>query len=71
MKRIVQMQMEFTIEGLHWFNVFLDESILTTVPLMVKYDRLVTQNPKGYLPSRIIPETWERRAVVAGDDVEK
>ena len=45
--RIIQMQMEFTLEGLHWFKVHLDDSVLTRVPLRVKYDRVVTQNPKS------------------------
>ena len=41
--RIIQMQMEFTLEGLYWFNVYFDDTVLTRIPLRVKYDRVVTQ----------------------------
>jgi hypothetical protein len=41
--RVIQMQMEFTLEGLYWFNVHLDDAILTRIPLRVTYSRLVMQ----------------------------
>lgn len=31
----------FTMEGLYWFNVFLDDEQLTAIPLRVKYNRVV------------------------------
>jgi hypothetical protein len=31
----------FRIEGLYWFKVYLDETLLTAIPLRVKYDRAV------------------------------
>ncbi len=32
----------FTMEGLYWFNVYFDGSLLTKMPFRVKYQRLVT-----------------------------
>ena len=43
--RIIHMQFTFELEGLYWFNVYFDDSMLTRVPLRVKYDRVVTQKP--------------------------
>jgi len=40
---IINMVFTFTMEGLYWFNVYLDESLLTRIPLRVKYNRVVTQ----------------------------
>lgn len=40
---IINMMFTFTMEGLHWFNVYLDDSLLTRIPLRVKYNRVVTQ----------------------------
>lgn len=33
---------EFALEGLYWFNVYFDETLLTRMPFRVKYQRLVT-----------------------------
>lgn len=33
----------FTMEGLYWFNVYFDDSLITRIPLRVKYNRVVTQ----------------------------
>jgi hypothetical protein len=38
---IANMNFVFTLEGLYWFNVFLDDTKLTAIPLRVKYDRVV------------------------------
>ncbi|MBA7637977.1 hypothetical protein ES703_45626 [subsurface metagenome] len=40
---IVNMVFTFTMEGLYWFNIYLDDSPLTKIPLRVKYNRVVTQ----------------------------
>ena len=40
---IINMLFTFTMEGLYWFNVYLDESLLTRIPLKIKYNRVVTQ----------------------------
>lgn len=32
----------FTLEGLYWFEVFLEDTKLTSIPLRVKYNRVVT-----------------------------
>lgn len=32
----------FTQEGLHWFNVYLDDDKLTAIPFRVRYHRVVT-----------------------------
>ena len=40
---IVNMVFTFTMEGLYWFNVYLDDSLLTRIPLRIKYNRIVTQ----------------------------
>ncbi|MBA7691204.1 hypothetical protein ES703_99746 [subsurface metagenome] len=39
---IINMAFTFTMEGLHWFNVYLDDSLLTRIPLRIKYNRIVT-----------------------------
>jgi hypothetical protein len=31
----------FTLEGLHWFKVFLDDAFLTALPFRVKYNRVI------------------------------
>jgi len=41
--RIINMLFTFTMEGLYWFNVYLDDSLLTRIPLRIKYNRIVTQ----------------------------
>ena len=40
---IINMLFTFTVEGLYWFNVYLDDSLLTRIPLRIKYNRIVTQ----------------------------
>jgi hypothetical protein len=40
--RIINMLFTFTMEGLYWFNVYLDDSPLTRIPLRIKYNRIVT-----------------------------
>jgi len=42
---IINMVFTFTMEGLYWFNVYLDNSLLTRIPLRVKYNRIVSQEP--------------------------
>lgn len=39
---IINMLFTFTIEGLHWFNVYLDDALLTRIPLRIKYNRITT-----------------------------
>jgi len=40
---IINIVFTFTMEGLYWFNVYLDDSLLTKIPLRIKYNRVVTQ----------------------------
>ena len=40
---IINMLFTFTMEGLYWFNIYLDDSLLTRIPLRIKYNRIVTQ----------------------------
>lgn len=40
---IINMVFTFTMEGLYWFNVYLDDSLLTRIPLRIKYNRIVTK----------------------------
>ena len=40
---IINMLFTFTMEGLYWFNVYLDDSLLTRIPLRIKYNRIVAQ----------------------------
>ena len=39
---IINMLFTFTMEGLYWFNVYLNDSLLTKIPLRIKYNRIVT-----------------------------
>jgi hypothetical protein len=39
---IINMFFTFTMEGLYWFNVYLDDTLLTKIPLRTKYNRIVT-----------------------------
>lgn len=32
----------FEVEGLYWFNIYLDDEKLTAIPFRVKYNRVVT-----------------------------
>ena len=38
---ILNLNMNFELEGLYWFDVFLGEEKLTAIPLRVKYRRVV------------------------------
>ncbi len=42
---IINMLFTFTMEGLHWFHINLHDSLLTRIPLRIKYNRVVTQQP--------------------------
>ncbi len=42
---IINMLFTFTMEGLYWFNIHLDDSLLTRIPIRIKYNRIVTQEP--------------------------
>ena len=42
---IINMIFTFTIEGLYWFNIYLDDVILTKIPLRIKYNRVVIPAP--------------------------
>ncbi len=38
---VAQVNFTFKVEGLHWFNVYLNDVKLTAIPLRVKYNRIV------------------------------
>jgi hypothetical protein len=38
---IINMLFTFTMEGLYWFNIYLDDSLLTRIPIRVKYNRIL------------------------------
>ncbi len=38
---LAQTALQFTLEGLHWFNVYLDEDRLTRIPLRIRYNRVI------------------------------
>ena len=40
---IINMLFTFTLEGLYWFNIYLDDSLLSRIPMRIKYNRIVTQ----------------------------
>lgn len=42
---IVNMFFTFTMEGLYWFNIYLNDSLVTRIPLRTKYNRVVTLAP--------------------------
>jgi len=42
---VLDMKFDFTMEGLHWFNIYLDNSLLTKVPIRVRYQRITMQRP--------------------------
>jgi hypothetical protein len=42
---IINMLFTFTMEGLYWFNIYLDDSLLARIPMRIKYNRIVTQQP--------------------------
>lgn len=39
---ILHVRFTFTMEGLYWFNVYLDGNLFTKIPFRVKYQRIVT-----------------------------
>ncbi len=39
---ILDLNFNFTMEGLYWFNVYLEDGLLTKMPFRVKYTRLLT-----------------------------
>ena len=39
---ILRLNYQFTLEGLYWFNILLDDQKLTAIPLRVKYNRVIT-----------------------------
>ena len=43
--QIINMVFTFTIEGLYWFNIYLDDTLFTKVPLRIKYNRVVIPAP--------------------------
>jgi hypothetical protein len=45
MNHIINMVFTFTIEGLYWFNIYLDDTLLTKIPLRIKYNRVVIPIP--------------------------
>jgi len=42
---VMDISYPFTMEGVYWFNVYLDDTLLTKVPLRVMYHRVVTGPP--------------------------
>lgn len=42
---IINMLFTFTMEGLYWFNIYLDDSLLTRIPMRIKYNRIITPAP--------------------------
>lgn len=40
---IVRLNYTFTLEGLYMFNVYVDETKLTSIPLRVKYNRVIVR----------------------------
>jgi hypothetical protein len=45
MNHIINMVFTFTIEGLYWFNIYFDDTILTKIPLRLKYNRIIIPKP--------------------------
>jgi hypothetical protein len=41
----IDLQMEFKLEGLYWFHVFLDDALWTSIPFRVKYSRVMSGPP--------------------------
>ena len=39
---VMDMKMTFLLEGLYWFNVYLDDALLTKMPFQVLYQRVST-----------------------------
>ncbi len=39
---VIRMAFSFTMEGLYWFYVYLDDTKLTSMPLRVRYNRITS-----------------------------
>lgn len=37
---ITNMALNFEVEGLYWFNIYLEDNLLTAMPLRIKYNRV-------------------------------
>lgn len=44
---VLNMAATFEYQGLYWFNVYLDDKLLTKMPLRVIYSRVTHGTPKG------------------------
>lgn len=42
---VMDVKTTFTIEGLYWFNIYLDDALLTKMPFRVQYQRVSTARP--------------------------
>ncbi len=42
---VINMMFTGTMEGLYWFNVHFDDTLLTRIPLRVKYNRVIAPLP--------------------------
>lgn len=45
-RMIINVNFTFTLEGLYWFSVYFDDTLLTRLPFRVKYVRVVTGPPR-------------------------
>jgi hypothetical protein len=43
---VLQLQLTFPLEGLYWFDVFLDDQVLTRIPFRVVYARISQGAPR-------------------------
>lgn len=43
--QIIDVDFVFRYEGLHWFKVYLDDELLTAVPVRIKYNRIIINQP--------------------------
>jgi hypothetical protein len=41
---ILDLNFPFDYEGLYWFNVYIDDQKVTSIPIRVKYNRIVTRS---------------------------
>ena len=41
---VANMSFVFEVEGLYWFNVYLDDQKLTAIPFRIKYNRIVASS---------------------------
>ena len=49
---VTRLVIGLTLEGLHWFKVYLGGVLITKLPLRVVYSRIVTTGPAGLGPGR-------------------